>query len=176
LKIPKGQSNPYIEDEQTTQWPKEKVQKDKQRSTKYTYKTKNRVTRTPLKTGGERRCFGRVSSSFSTSGTRRVNLVTNLVINHERGKDREVFTTSGTYPWSFVTQIFHNGQPSRGGNRKTFEVITSTYLRGTLGSIASLLAATLYQGNPDRIHKFWNIVSTERDIFHMHVLLECCYI
>ena len=21
-------------------------------------------------------------------------------------------TTSGTYPWSFVTQIFHNGQPS----------------------------------------------------------------
>jgi len=21
-----------------------------------------------------------------------------------------VFTTSGTYPWSFVTQIFHSGQ------------------------------------------------------------------
>jgi hypothetical protein len=35
-----------------------------------------------------------------------------------------VFTTSGTYPWSFVTQIFHNGQPSRGGDRKTFEVMT----------------------------------------------------
>ena len=34
----------YIEEEQTTQWPKEKVQKDKQRSTKNTYKTKNRVT------------------------------------------------------------------------------------------------------------------------------------
>jgi hypothetical protein len=31
--------NPYIEKEQTTQWPKEKVQKDKQRSTKHTYKT-----------------------------------------------------------------------------------------------------------------------------------------
>ena len=28
-------------------------QKDKQRSTKNTHKTKNRVTRTPLKTGGE---------------------------------------------------------------------------------------------------------------------------
>ena len=28
-----------------------KVQKDKQRSTKHTYKTKDRVTRTPLKTG-----------------------------------------------------------------------------------------------------------------------------
>jgi hypothetical protein len=31
--------NPYIEDKQTTQWPKEKVQKDKQRSTKHTDKT-----------------------------------------------------------------------------------------------------------------------------------------
>ena len=29
----------------------EKVQKDKQRSTQHTYKTKDRVTRTPLKTG-----------------------------------------------------------------------------------------------------------------------------
>jgi hypothetical protein len=29
--------NPYIEEEQTTQWPKEKVQKDKQRSTKHTH-------------------------------------------------------------------------------------------------------------------------------------------
>jgi hypothetical protein len=29
----------------------EKVQKDKQRSTKHTYKTKDRATRTPLKTG-----------------------------------------------------------------------------------------------------------------------------
>ena len=61
-------------------WPKEKVQKDKQRSTKHTYKTKDRVTRTPLKTGGELRCSGRVSSSCSTSGTRRVNLFTYPVI------------------------------------------------------------------------------------------------
>jgi hypothetical protein len=30
LKIPKGgNQKPYIEEEQTTQWPKEKVQKDK---------------------------------------------------------------------------------------------------------------------------------------------------
>jgi hypothetical protein len=34
-------------------------------------------------------------------------------------KDWEVLTTSGTYPWSFVTQIFHNGQPSHGGDRKS---------------------------------------------------------
>ena len=48
----RGNENPYIEEEQTTQWPKEKVQKDKQRSTKHTYKTKDRVTRTPLKPEG----------------------------------------------------------------------------------------------------------------------------
>ena len=76
LKIPKGgNQNPYIEEEQTTQWPKEKVQKDKQRSTKHTHKTKDRVTRIPLKTEGEMRCSGRVSSSCSTSGTRRVILL-----------------------------------------------------------------------------------------------------
>jgi hypothetical protein len=40
--------NTYIEEEKTTQWQKEKVQKDKQQSTKHTYKTKDRVTRTPL--------------------------------------------------------------------------------------------------------------------------------
>jgi hypothetical protein len=49
-----------------------------------------------------------------------------LMISHERGKDWEVFTTSGTYPWSFVTQLFHIGQPSHGGDRKTVEVMTST--------------------------------------------------
>jgi hypothetical protein len=124
----RGNQNPYIEEVQTTQLPKLKVQKDKQRSTKHTYnkwyKTKDWVTRTPLKSGGELRCCGRVSSSCSTSDTRHANLVTNPVISHERGKDQEVFTTRGTYPRSFVTQIFHNGQPSCGGNHKTFEVIT----------------------------------------------------
>jgi hypothetical protein len=29
-------------------------------------------------------------------------------------------------PWSVVTQIFHIGQPSHGGDRKTFEMMTST--------------------------------------------------
>ena len=59
-----GNQNPYSEEEQTTQWPKERVQKDKQRSTKHTYKTKDRVTRTPPKTRGELRCSRRVSSSW----------------------------------------------------------------------------------------------------------------
>jgi len=87
----KNRSTP--EKNQTTQWPKEIVQKDKQRPTKHTHKTKDRVTRTPLKVGGELRCSGRVSSSCSTSDTCRVNLITNLVISHEWEKDRELFTT-----------------------------------------------------------------------------------
>ena len=33
------------------QWPKENVHMDKQRSTKHTHTTKDRVTRTPLKPG-----------------------------------------------------------------------------------------------------------------------------
>jgi LysM repeat protein len=47
-KIPKSNQNPYVEEEQTTQWPKEKVQKDKQRSTKHTHKTKDRLTRSSI--------------------------------------------------------------------------------------------------------------------------------
>jgi hypothetical protein len=39
----RGNQNPYIED-QTTKLTKEKVQKETQRSTKHTYKTKGRVT------------------------------------------------------------------------------------------------------------------------------------
>jgi hypothetical protein len=54
-------------------------QKDKQ----HTHTTKGRVTRTPLSTGGKLRSSGRVSSSCSTSGIRRVNLVTNSVLSHK---------------------------------------------------------------------------------------------
>ena len=50
---------------------KKKVQKGKQLFTKHTHKAKDRVTRTPRKTGSELRCSGGVSSSCSTS----VNLV-----------------------------------------------------------------------------------------------------
>ena len=38
---------------------KKKAQKNKQRSTKNTHKTTDRVTQTPPKTGGELRCSGR---------------------------------------------------------------------------------------------------------------------
>jgi hypothetical protein len=55
-------------------------------------------------------------------------------------------------------------------------MMTLTLPKGTLGSVASLLAGTLYEGNPDRNYKLWNIVSTERYTLHMLVLLEYCYI
>ena len=76
---------------------------------KTTYKTKDRATRTPLKTGDKLRCSDTFSGFCSISGIRRVTLVTNSVIRHECRKDREVDTRSGTYPWSFAKQIFPNG-------------------------------------------------------------------
>jgi hypothetical protein len=51
-KYQRGNHNPYIEEE-TKQWPNENGQKDKQRSTKHTYKAKDLVTRTPLQTWSE---------------------------------------------------------------------------------------------------------------------------
>jgi hypothetical protein len=60
----RGNQNPYIEEkQQTTQWPKEKVEKDKQWFTKHTRKTKDRVTWTALRIEGELGCSGRVSSN-----------------------------------------------------------------------------------------------------------------
>jgi metallophosphoesterase superfamily enzyme len=47
----RGNHNTYIEEEHTTQWSKEKVQKDKQLYIKHTHKTKDWATRTPLKPG-----------------------------------------------------------------------------------------------------------------------------
>ena len=64
MKIPKGESESVYIEEQTKQWPNENVQKDKQRSTKHTDKTKDRVTRTPLKPGGELRCSEVITSTL----------------------------------------------------------------------------------------------------------------
>jgi hypothetical protein len=64
----RGNQNPYIEEEQTIQWPKERVQKDRPRSTKHTHKTKN-GWHEPPKTMCQLMFFGRVICSCSTSGT-----------------------------------------------------------------------------------------------------------
>jgi hypothetical protein len=47
-----------------------------------------------------------------------------------------------------------------GGDRNICQVMTLTLPKGTIGSVASLVAATLYQGNPDGNHKLLNIVTT----------------
>jgi hypothetical protein len=57
-------------------------------------KTKDRITRTPLKAGGELMCSRMVGSSYSTSDTCRFTLVKSPVLSHEWGMDREVHTTS----------------------------------------------------------------------------------
>jgi hypothetical protein len=72
LKIPKGQSESVYRRRTDNTMVNRKS--TKQRYTKHTHKTKDRVTRTPQKTGGELWYSGRVSSTCSTSGTRRVNL------------------------------------------------------------------------------------------------------
>ena len=78
----------------TTQWPKEKWQRTNNNLQNTAQKTKYWAIRKPLKNRSELRCSTRVSKSCYASGTRRVTLVTNTVISHELGKDREVLTTS----------------------------------------------------------------------------------
>jgi hypothetical protein len=51
--------------------------------------------------------------------------------------DRIVNPTNGTYPWSFVRQIFSNDQPGYDGDSNTFEVMTSTWPLLTLDSVTS---------------------------------------
>jgi hypothetical protein len=75
-------------------------QKEKGKNRQTTiYKTKDRATRTSLTTRGELSCSRRISSSWSTSGTRCVTLVTNPEINHEWRQDCEVLTSCRTYLW-----------------------------------------------------------------------------
>jgi hypothetical protein len=69
--------------------------------------TTDQAIRTSLKTWGQ--LIRKGKSLCFTCDTRRVTLVTNLVISHECGQNQIVITTSGTYPWSFVTQILCSG-------------------------------------------------------------------
>ena len=55
-----------------------------------------------------------------------------------------MFATSGTYLWSFVTQIFHSSQPSHGDDRNIFEVMTSTIISKLFVSILLLILLVAY--------------------------------
>jgi hypothetical protein len=78
-------------------------------------KIKDRVTRTPLKTGGELRCSGRVSSSCSTSDTR-----TLMKKKIEKPNDLEIFgsmkTTGGSDSGIFKLFLPYEGY-SRNASR-----------------------------------------------------------
>jgi hypothetical protein len=73
-----------------------------------------------------------------------------------------VFTTSGTYPWSFVTQIFHNGQPSHGGDSKIF------------GSTSG--AGTAYpSGAPELTQVFSGVRVTRSLVLYVCFVDRCLY-
>ena len=80
-----------------------------------------------------------------------------------------------TYNESLTKQsLYSNSETITIG--KIYKRIISTSPFGTLASIASLWAATLYQENRDRKCKHGNILSIGRYIPRMQVLLECCYL
>jgi hypothetical protein len=54
---------------------------DKQLSTKHTYKTKDRVTRTPLKTGGELRCCEYTNPVIKISLNTEISVMKTMLIS-----------------------------------------------------------------------------------------------
>jgi hypothetical protein len=71
-------------------------------------------------------------------------------------KESEGLTTSGTFLWSIVTQIFINSQPSHGGERK--------YNDFNFTNRNPRFSSTLYQGKQLKEMYFmcrccWNVVT-----------------
>jgi hypothetical protein len=63
---------------------------------------------------------------FSMHFTGRVTIATNNKIMNEKN-DWIVITTSITYSWSFVTQIFRSDLPSHGGDSTTLIYLIEGY-------------------------------------------------
>ena len=72
----RGNQKQYIAEVQTTQWPTEINKRASNEQQNTTNKTKDRATRTPIKTRDELRCSERVGRSCSTCGIPRVTLLT----------------------------------------------------------------------------------------------------
>jgi len=73
-----------------------------------TPKTKYRPIWIPQKSRGGIRWSRMVRSSFSSSGTRPLNLVKIQMASHEGGRDGVIITSNVAYPCSLLTQIFRN--------------------------------------------------------------------
>jgi hypothetical protein len=149
----RGNQNPWIT-EQTIQWLKKT---DKQQSKKQYIENR-----------GELSYSGRVSSSFSTSGTRRATIITNLVMNEERtgggGCLLHVKLIDGHLWHRYSVTV----------NQVMVIGVDLTNRNPWFGSFP--ISSYPLSWNPDRNHKFWNVGPTDRYILHMQVLLECCYI
>ena len=126
-----------------------------------TQKFEYRETWTPIKIRGEHRCSGRTSSYYSTSGTHRISLDTDPVINHEwTGKClRQMEHIRHNLQHRYSVTVNQVIVPTE--KRSKWWLQFNQYI-GTFGSGSFLLAETLGQGNPDRNHKLSNIESTER--------------
>lgn len=67
---------------------------------------------------------------------------------HNRGKEVEIVYFIGKYPWSFVKQIFHDGQPYHDGSvHNSLKELTLSLPRKTIGSISYMYKAVIYQIN-----------------------------
>jgi hypothetical protein len=95
----RGNQNPYIEEEQTTQWPKEKVQKNKQRSTRHTYKTKDRETHLTVRY--DRSLSTQFCRNISLSSLHRDSILDTLSYIHKLN-----FRKFYMYAWSIVVCSF----------------------------------------------------------------------
>ena len=117
-------------------------QKQKQRSTKHTHRTKDRVTRTPLN----------IDKSWMRKGT-----------------------GSAYYKWNISVVICDTDLPQRSSKSwwrpYNFRSDDFNLTKRNPWFSSYLASSNLNQGNPDMNHKLWNIVSTEKYILHMQVLL-----
>ena len=143
----RGNQNPQIIEGQKTQYPKKKGQKDKQRPILHHRENLRSSKTNPAKNRGWTQALrkGKHRSEFTPAR--------NPAISHEREKDRGVLTTIGTYPLSFVTQIFHNGQPSHCGT------MTSTFSCKQQPSIKEILIETTSSGISDQLIDIYSICS-----------------
>jgi hypothetical protein len=127
---------------------KKKVQKEKTIIDKTYIWSKRSSNMSPTKDRGELRCSRRVCRSWSISGTRRVNIVTNPIISREWVKDRAVLTISGTYRCSLWHRYYITV------NQVMVVTIAFSvwwlhfYQKEPLISVASVLAASSYKEIP----------------------------
>ena len=129
LMIPKDKSKTWIQEEQKMQWSKEKGQTLRYKVIQSKLKIDQHETH--WKPGVNSGAPGRY-----TVPAPHITLVTNLVISHQRGKDRIAITTNGTYRYTFIESIKHALTSSNSYNC----ILLSKYIIVSLFSSVKLLS------------------------------------